>query len=231
MFKSLVVVSLSFSAVPAAFSQSAEGFDTTGLAPASPAPAAPAAEKKAAPSANEAVLNLPSRYAGSGSDLAAYISTYSGKFSIKSRATDAFGRYQDPEFKAPEPKLASSSTRPTFKAAPPTPFIDVVSAIEINTVDLAKQRFLVGTREFRKGSVFPLQLPNGKNLKVQVLAVSSTAIVFRNLETGETANRKLEMLPAGMSKGGEPLTAPGMQSTNPNAPLLVQPGPPPLSSN
>ena len=79
--------------------------------------------------------------------------------------------------------------------------------------------------------MFPLQLPNGKNIKVQVLAVSSASIVFRNLETGETANRKLEMLPAGMSKGVQTLTAPGMQSTSPDAPLLVQPGPPPISSN
>jgi hypothetical protein len=76
-----------------------------------------------------------------------------------------------------------------------------------------------------------VQLPNGKNIRVQVLAVSSTAIMFRNLEPGETATRKLEMLPPGMSKGGQPLTAPGMQSTSPDAPLLVQPGPPPLSSN
>jgi hypothetical protein len=231
LIQSLVAVSLSFTALPA-YSQSAEGFDTTGLTPTNGAPAAPAPETKTGTSPEaEAVVKLPSRYAGSGSDLAAYISTYSGKFSIKSRKTDPFGRFQDPDFKAPEPKIISSTSKPSFQKAPPTPFIDVVTAIEVNTVDLAKQRFLVGTREFRKGSVFPVQLPNGKNIRVQVLAVSSTAIMFRNLETGETATRKLEMLPPGMSKGGQPLTAPGMQSTSPDAPLLVQPGPPPLSSN
>jgi hypothetical protein len=233
LIQSLVVVSLSVMAMPA-YSQSAEGFDTTGLAPArgTPAASAPAPEKRVetTPEA-EAVLKLSSRYAGSGSDLAAYISTYSGRFSIKNRQTDPFGRFQNPDFKPAEPKIVSSKGRPSFKPAPPTPFVDVVSAIEVNTVDLAKQRFLVGTREFRKGSVFPVQLPNGKNIKIQVLSVSSTVIRFRNLETGETADRKLEMLPPGMSKGGHPRVAPGMQSTSPDAPLLIQPGPPPLSSN
>jgi hypothetical protein len=232
LIQSLVVVSLSFAAIPAS-AQSAEGFDTTGLAPTNGAPAAaPAPPKKEETSPEaEAVLKLPSRYAGAGTNLAAYISAYSGRFSIKDRKTDPFGRFQDPDFKAPEPKIVSSSARPSYKPTPPTPFVDIVSAIEVNTVDLAKQRFLVSTREFRKGSVFPVQLPNGKTIKVQVLSVTSTAIGFRNLETGETASRKLDMLPAGMSKGGQPLTAPGMQSTRPDAPLLVQPGPPPLSSN
>jgi hypothetical protein len=232
LYKFLVVASLSFAAMPEAFSQSAEGFDTSGLVPAAPAPAAAATDKKPEPAAaDEAVLKLPSRYAGAGSDLAAYIATYSGKFSIKTRQTDPFGRFQDPEFKAPEPKIVSSTAKPSFQKVPPTPFIDVVNAIEVNTVDLAKQRFLVGTREFRRGSVFPVQLPNGKTIKIQVLAVSSSAITFRNLDTAETAVRKLKMLPPGMSKGGQPLTAPGMQSTSPDAPLMVQPGPPPLSSN
>ena len=231
MFKSLVAASVSLAAMPEAFSQSAEGFDTSGLMPAAPAPATAADKKPEPTAADAAVLNLPSRYAGAGSDLAAYISTYSGKFSIKRRQTDPFGRYQDPDFKAPEPRIVSSTAKPSFQKAPPTPFIDVVNAIEVNTVDLAKQRFLVGTREFRKGSVFPVQLPNGKTIRIQVLAVSSTAIRFRNLETAETADRKLEMLPAGMSKGVQTLTAPGMQSTSPDAPLMVQPGPPPLSSN
>lgn len=232
MFQFVMVAVLSLAATPEAFSQSAEGFDTSGLVPAAPSPAAAAAEKKPEPSAADAaVLNMPSRYAGAGSDLAAYIGTYSGKFSIKRRQTDPFGRFQDPDFRAPEPKIVSPTSKPSFQKAPPTPFIDVVNAIEVNTVDLAKQRFLVGTREFRRGSVFPVQLPNGKTIRIQVLAVSSTAISFRNLETAETANRKLEMLPAGMSKGVQTLTAPGMQSTSPDAPLMVQPGPPPLSSN
>ncbi len=232
----LAILSLPFLATPVALSQSAEGFDTAGLAPSggNTGAAAMTAEKKAEPAVSEApaVLKMPSRYAGGGSDLAAYINTYSARFSIKKRQTDPFGRNQDPDFRVPEPKIVSSSSpKQSYKPAPPTPFINVVSAIEINTVDLAKQRFLVGTREFRKGSVIPVRLPNGKAMKVQVLSVSSTVIAFRNLETGETANRKLEMLPEGMRKGMGPIATPGMQSTSSDAPLEIQPSPPPLSSN
>lgn len=209
---------------PRAAGQSADGFDTSGLVPA-PAPAAPA--PAAAPAA--AAELLPSRFAGE--DQPAYVRQLVNTFSIRKRTTDPFGRYQDPDFVAPRPvkQLATSPTQ-RFQAEPPTPFIDIVAAITVNLVMPDKGQFLIGDRAVKVGEVLPLQLPSGKQLKVQVLAVTSTRIDFRNLATGEAASRQLDMLPEGMRKGTGTITAPGVQPAGKDAPVQIQPATP-LSNN
>lgn len=218
---------LLLSAMPSA-GQSAEGFDTSGLVPEAPAaPAAPAPAAEPAP----ATADLgPSRYAGG--ELAAYVRALSARFAIRKRATDPFGRFQDPDFKAPEPKILAKSPAQRFKPEPPVAFAEIVSSISVNMVDPEKQQFLISGRSFRRGSVFPLQLPTGKQVKVQVIAVTATRIDFRNIATGETAPLKLDMLPAGMKRGTGDISAPGIQPTGPDAPIQVQPSSlPPISSN
>jgi hypothetical protein len=230
-------------AIPA-FSQSAESFDTSGLAPAdqpaatpsTPAPTpAPAAAATPAPKPEPAAAAGPSRYAGTGPELAAYVDHFAKTLSIRSRTTDPFGRYQDPEFRAPEPKIINSKKVPTFKAAPPMPFSDVVAAIQVNMVIPAQKRFLIstaaGARSLKQGDVFPIQLPNGKRVKVQVRSVTASAIQFLNLDTGENGVLKPDLMPSGMQKGTSGITAPGMQPDGPNAPIEIQATVPPISSN
>jgi len=207
--------------------QSAEGFDTSGMVPDAPAQPAPAPVAAPAPVTTDLG---PSRYAGG--EIPAYVRGLSARFSIRKRATDPFGRYQDPDFKAPEPKVLAKSPTQRFKPEPPVAFTDIIASISVNMVDPEKQQFLIAGRSFRKANIFPLQLPNGKQVKVQVVAVSANRIDFRNVDTGETAPLKLDMLPAGMKKGTGDITAPGIQPTGADAPIQVQPSSlPPISSN
>jgi hypothetical protein len=209
--------------------QSAEGFDISDMAPQAPAPIAGPAPIAAPATAEIADLG-PSRY--SGAEIPAYVRALSARFSINSRVTDAFGRYQDPEFKAPQPKAIAQSPTQRFRPEPPIAFTEVIASITVNMVTADKQQFLISGRTFTRGDVFPLQLPNGKLMKVQVTSVSSTRIEFRNVETGETAPLKLDILPPGMRKGSGGITAPGVQPTGPDAPLQVQPSSlPPISAN
>jgi hypothetical protein len=200
--------------------QSAEGFDTSGLVPAEPAPAA----KPAVPAApaNPGIDLGPSRFAGD--DIQPYVLALSGRFSIRQRATDPFGRYQDPDYKAPEPprQLAKNPNMP-YKAAPPTSFSDIIGAIKVNMNN--KDHFIIEGRDrpYRAKDLITMQLPSGKMVKAQVMAVSATRIDFRNLETGETAPLRLEMIPAGMTKGVGPLNTPGVQPSGTDAPLMIQP--------
>ncbi|QJE95557.1 hypothetical protein [Luteolibacter luteus] len=234
-----------------ALSQSAEGFDTSDLgtpadlpaaepaaagtphAPAAPAPAAaaPAAAKPEAPAAPAG----PSRYAGTGPELAAYVDSFVKMTSIRTRTTDPFGRYQDPEFKAPEPKIINSNKKAIPRAAPPVPFSDVVASIQVNMVIPSQKRFLVstpaGARSLKQGNVFPIQLPNGKRVRVQVKSVTATEIRFVNLDTGEDGVVKPDVMPAGMQRGTAGITAPGMQPSGADAPLEIQTNVPPISSN
>lgn len=210
---------LLISSLPSA-AQSAEGFDTSGLVPAEPAPAAKA-PAPVAPVDSGADLG-PSRYAGE--DIQPYVLTLSGRFSIRQRATDPFGRYQDPDYKAPEPprQLVKNSNKP-YTPAPPTAFSDIIAGIKVNMAN--KDQFMIEGRDrpCRAKDVIVMQLPNGKMVKVQVMAVSATRIDFRNLETGETAPLRLDMIPAGMTKGVGPLNTPGVQPSGNDAPLMIQP--------
>lgn len=230
-----------------AFSQSAEGFDTSDLAPADLPSAAPApvartipatAPATATPMAKQeapAAAGGPSRYAGTGPELASYVERFASSASIRTRTTDPFGRYQDPEFKAPEPKIINSNKKAIPRAAPPMPFSDVVASIQVNMVIPAQKRFLVstpaGARSLKQGNIFPIQLPNGKQVRVQVKSVTATEIRFVNLDTGEDGVLKPDVMPAGMQKGTAGITAPGLQPSGADAPLEIQATVPPISSN
>ena len=218
-----------------AFAQSAEGFDLGDIVaePTAPAAAAgtPATEAKPLTNAEAG----PARYAGSGPELAAYVDRFVSSFSIGKRTTDPFGRYQDPEFKAPEPKILNSKKVPTFKKEPPIPFSDVIAAIQLNIIIPSQKRFLVstpaGARSLKLGDVFPIQLPNGKRVRVQVKSVTSSAIQFINLDTGEKGVLKPGVMPQGMQRGTDGISAPGMQPDGPDAPIEIQSVVPPISSN
>lgn len=236
---------LSIFALPALRAQTAEGFDTSGMVPASPAAAngnakaapAPAAGKQAAPApapvSAEALKKIPSRYAGTGPEMAAYIEAYSSRFGIKQRQTDVFGRFQDPNYVPAQPvQIAKGNSTKQIFQVPKVPFSDVVAAIEVNTIDLSKHRFFSSGREFRLNSVLTLRPGSGKLVKAQVIKITSKSISFRNPETGETAIKQMEMMPSGMTRGTDGISAPGMQRTGENAPLEVDVAPPspPISS-
>lgn len=200
--------------------QSAEGFDTSGLVPAEPAPT-PKPVVPAAPVETGTDLG-PSRYAGE--DIQPYVLALSGRFNIRQRATDPFGRYQDPDYKAPEPprQLAKNTNMP-YKAPPPTAFTDIIASIKVNIA--RKDQFLIEGRDrpYRVKDVITMQLPNGKMVKVQVTAVSTARIDFRNLESGETAFLRTQMVPAGMTRGVGTINVSGVQPSGSDAPLMVQP--------
>lgn len=204
--------------------QSAEGFDTSGVTPAESAPAPKEVEKVEVPAAGTDLG--PSRYAGD--DIQPYIQALTLRFAIRQRATDPFGRYQDPDFVAPKPvQLATKSPTQRYTPAPPTAFSDIIAGIKVTMAN--KQQFIIESRDrpYKAKDVMPLQLPNGKVVKAQVISVSNTRIDFRNLDTGETATLRLDMRPPGMTRPPRgdvgPLAVPGLQPTGGDAPIQIDP--------
>ena len=184
--------------------------------PAAPAPApipAPTQAKDSGASTVEA-----SRYVGE--DVQKFIEGILPTLSMSDRTTDPFGRLQDPDAKpvAPPPSL----TNPSQPAEPQVLFSEIVSLIEINTVMSAEKRFLVGSRTFSQGDQFPLNF-RGKQLRIQVTEVSSRQIQFKNLDSGEVAEHKLNLLPPGMKAGQNGITAPGMVPSGRDVPLEIEP--------
>lgn len=174
-------------------------------------------EAKPEETAHAVTNDTPSRYLGT--DANAYISAMTTVFAIRGRSTDPFAQIQDPESKPAKPKIVrSSSPRPAAILA--TPFSDIVGQIRVTTVMPKENRFLVGTRSIKLGDQFPIVF-SGKQYRAEVTEVSSQRIVFKNLENGETGTLALDVVPRGMSRGTGGVTAPGMQSSRPDAPLEI----------
>jgi hypothetical protein len=200
-----------------AAAQSAKSLKT---APASQSPAAKASTKKIATEAGPVGITTPSRLVGPA-ELDAYVASLGAMFSMKSRETDPFGQAQDPNAKPVIKTVAKATQRaPQLQA---TPFSDIIRMIVVTTIMPKEKRFLVGTRSIAQGDRIPLTF-RGKQIQVEVTEVSSREIAFRNLDNGETATRKLDMLPAGMTPGNRGITARGMVPDRPNAPLELDVG-------
>ena len=201
-----------------AFAQSAANFNTKTHTP----DASAAKETKTTkPAAKEAgpVTSTPSRQVGT-TELEPYLESLSSVFLMRGRATDPFGQHQDPDAK---PIIKAPVAGSVKRAAPiqATPFSDIVGMIVVTTIMPGEKRFLIGTRSVKQGDQLPLSF-RGRPIRVQVTEVTSRQIGFRNLDSGETASRKLDMLPVGMTPGNHGITAPGMVPDRPNAPIELE---------
>lgn len=207
-----------FLLAPSALAQSAANFNTKALIP----PAADPKETKAANSGTKEaplVNTLPSRQVGTD-ELVPYVESLSSVFLMRGRAADPFGQLQDPDAK---PIIKAPVAGAVKRAAPiqATPFSDIVGMIVVTTIMPGEKRFLIGTRSIKQGDQIPLSF-RGRPIRVQVTEVTSRQIGFRNLDSGETASRKLDMLPPGMTPGNSGITAPGMVPDRPNAPIELE---------
>jgi hypothetical protein len=207
-------------AVVLSSAQAARAQSAGSLSPAAPAKAAkPAPAAKQAPAAKPPATNVtanPSRFIGE-SDLDAYVKSMADILTIRSRATDPFGQFQDPDARPiiRTPVAKDNRPRPTSQIIP---FAEVIGRIKVNTVMPAEDKFLIGTRIFRKGERMNLTF-RMKNIPVDIISVTAGEIGFRNSETGEKATLKMHLLPAGMTPGTNGIHAPGMIREQKNAPI------------
>lgn len=213
---SLILVMMAMS--PAVFAQSADNFAAKVTPPVPPEGKADQPVKKVAKVAGP-VSTTPSRFIGS-KEREPYLESLSSMFLINSRELDAFGQPQDPDAK---PMIRSSSPKTTKRAVAiqATPFSDIVGMLVVTTIMPGERKFLLGTRSVKEGDQLALSL-RGKQIQVLVTSVTSEEIGFRNLETGETAARKLDMIPPGMRRGHDGIIAPGMVPDRPNAPIELE---------
>ena len=123
-------------------------------------------------------------------DLDVRIARMRKRLSIISRERGPFGLYQNP---AKTPVINHA-----VKEVSKTPFIEFINGIQISVINSKEKEFLVGARIFRVGQVFPI-VRGGERLSVRVEAVGPPRVTFRNLQTGEVALRRLDVLPEGVT--------------------------------
>ena len=102
-----------------------------------------------------------------------------------------------------------------------TPFPEIIEKIVVTTIIPREKCFLVGTQSFKQGDQVPLVF-RGKKIRAQVTEVTSRKIVFLNLDSGESATRKLDLLPAGMTSGQQRDPAPGMTQDHSTIPIELE---------
>lgn len=201
-----------------AWAQTAATLDAKVPTPANPAPKV---EKPAKPAPKVAgpVSPLASRYVGAA-EMDSYVESISSVFLIRKQERDAFGQSQDPDAK-PVIKVVPEGKVRRIAPVLAIQFSEIIQKIIVTTIMPGEQRFLVGTRSIKRGDQLPLSF-RGKQIRVQVTEVTSQQIGFRNVDTGEVAFRKLDMLPVGMTPGHHGITAPGMIPDRANAPIELE---------
>lgn len=175
--------------------------------------------QKEAEDQNSGPASTPSRQISSA-ELGAYVESVSLVFLSKKRAFDPFGQPQDPDAKPVTKKIADGAPKrimPTLA----TPFPEIVEKIVVTTIIPREKCFLVGTQSFKQGDQVPLVF-RGKKIRAQVIEVTSRQIVFLNLDSGESATRKLDLLPAGMTSGQQKDPAPGMTQDHSAIPIELE---------
>jgi hypothetical protein len=192
-------------------------------AAALPAPASPGtAPVPAQPSSHgdkaAASATMPSRYAGE--DTKAYAAELAKALSTSNRSLDPFCQPQDPDAKPVVKAVIAKTPRRTTTAEPPAALSEIVGQIKVTTIMPKDKRFLVGDRSLGIGDKVPLNYKN-KTIHTEITEVSAVRIVFRNTENGELGILKLNLLPAGMTRGTKGITAPGISPADPNAPLEI----------
>lgn len=218
----LIHLCLGLVLVSPAFSQSATNFDTRTLGPETAAPQEAKPASKPVPKEPGPATSTSARHVNPD-EMENFLSSVSSVFLSRGRVTDPFGQFQDPDAKP----LIRTEAKPGSRPAPikATPFADIIALIEINTIMPGTRSFLIKTRSVKQGEMLPLNF-RSKTIRAQVVSVSARQIDFRNLDTGETASRKIDVLPVGMTPGSHGITAPGMVPDRPDTPILLDPGDP-----
>lgn len=223
----LIHICLGVAMTSAALAQSAANFNTGSLAPAGAAPKAdPSVKPK--PKEEGPTTTTPSRFVGPA-ELDAYVQSLTSVLSIGNRTTDPFGQPQDPAAKPiiKNPVVKSTQRTPQLQA---TPFSEIVRLLVVNTIMPGERRFLVGTRSISQGDHIPFTY-RGRQIRVEVMEVNSRQILFRNVDTNETASIRMKLLPEGMTPGHNGITAPGMVPDRPNAPIELEPNEPTVENS
>lgn len=166
--------------------------------------AAGEAEQAAPSESSQSDESIPTRFLADNLD--DHIATMRARLAINKQERGPFGLYQIP---GKAPIITGNFTKKARK----TPFTEFINQIEISVINAQEKEFLVGARIFRLGQVFPI-VRGGDKLSVQVVSVTPSKVLFKNLQSGETAARRLDILPAGISTAGGKIEIRGVTPNN-----------------
>lgn len=140
-------------------------------------------------------------------EMESYLTKMRANLAMNGRTMDPFAQIQDPNAKPVESTTPKTPKR--FTSAKPTSFTEIIGRIKVTTIMPSEDRFLVGPKSYKQGDRFNVT-HKGRSTKVEVIAVEPLKIDFKNVETGEVASVKINLLPPGMQQGTDGISTPGM---------------------
>ncbi len=209
----IVITCLIFIPIQNISAQSADIFQSLADAPKTMASADPTASN----SDIELIKSKPSRFALGNVDL--YTTARSSNFSMKNRAMDVFGLYQNPKLK-PTPNNTGPIT-PVGTNIAPKDLAVILKGIKVSTVMVKEKSFLVGDRAIKESEEISISYDKGRIKHLKVMKVEPKQIIFKDLDGGKEAALQLEVLPLGMQAGDTRMVPEGMAQPTKNAPIVI----------
>ncbi len=166
----------------------------------------------------ELLKSKPSRFAVGNVEL--YTAARIADLSMKNRSTDPFGLFQDPDFKPiiKNPGPTAVKRQPSNFA--PVPLMDIVNQIKVTTIMIKEKSFLSEGQVFKETGEVSIDFQD-RTRRLKILKVEATKIRFKDIDSGEEATRKMDMLPPGVKVGDDKIKPAGMAFPNENQPLKL----------
>lgn len=136
-----------------------------------------------------------------------YLVKMLASLAMNGRTYDPLGQIQDPT--ATPPPVKTSTTSKTRFPTKATSFTEIIGRIKVTSIMPSQDRFLVGSKSYKKGDRFDVT-HKGRSTKVEVTSVEALQIDFKNIESGEVASVKINLLPPGVQQGADGISTPGM---------------------
>lgn len=166
----------------------------------------------------ELLKSKPSRFAVGNIEL--YTTARVADLSMKGRATDPFGLFQDPDIKpVSKPTSPGGIKQPKGNFAA-VPLAEIVKKMKVTTVMVKEKSFLSEGQVFKESGEVTINFQE-RTKRLKVLKVEPTQILFKDMDSGEEATLKTDVLPAGMNAGAEKIKPAGLVLPNENLPLIL----------
>ncbi len=158
----------------------------------------------------------PSRFAVGNIEL--YTAARISDLSMKSRATDPFGIFQNPVIKTGH---GPGITKPLGDNLPRPLLAEIVKKMKVTAIMIKEKSFLSEGRVFKESGVVTVDFQDRLN-RLKILRVEATQILFKDMDTGMEAMLRTDILPHGVDVGGVQFKPAGWVDPDENLPIILR---------
>lgn len=166
----------------------------------------------------ELLKSKPSRFAAG--HIESYTAARIADLSMKSRSTDPFGLFQDPDIKPVAKPTSTGVIRPAKGNIAAVPLEEIVKKMKVTTIMVKEKSFLSEGQVFKESGEISINFQD-RTKRLKVLKVEPKQIIFKDMDSGEEVTLKTDVLPPGMNAGGDKIKPAGMVAPDQNQTIII----------